>query len=88
MTPNPLLGACSAALCYTPQKKTKQWPWQTYWLAMLVFFSAMAGFVLREWKGCRPRTWTALAAAIMVFLVAVALLTYGNYLGSLPAASH
>ena len=57
-------------------------------MAMLVFFSAMAGLALREWKGCRPRTWTALAAAIMVLLVAVALLTYGNYLGSLPAASH
>lgn len=57
-------------------------------MAMLVFFSALAGVVLREWLGCRQRTWTMLAAAIAVLLVAVALLTYGNYLGSLTVASH
>jgi L-rhamnose-H+ transport protein len=57
-------------------------------MAMLVFFSAMAGLLLREWKGCRPRTWAALASAILVLLVAVGLLTYGNYLGSAPAAGH
>jgi len=27
------LGASSASLCYTPQKKVKGWSWQTYWLA-------------------------------------------------------
>lgn len=27
------VGASSASMCYTPQKKTKQWSWQTYWLA-------------------------------------------------------
>lgn len=27
------VGASSAALCYTPQKKVKKWSWQTYWLA-------------------------------------------------------
>jgi L-rhamnose-H+ transport protein len=27
------VGASSASLCYTPQKKVKQWSWQTYWLA-------------------------------------------------------
>jgi L-rhamnose-H+ transport protein len=37
---NPLLGAglhsigaFSSALCYTPQKKTRAWSWQTYWMA-------------------------------------------------------
>jgi L-rhamnose-H+ transport protein len=37
---NPLLGtllhavgALSAAVCYTPQKATRGWSWQTYWLA-------------------------------------------------------
>lgn len=25
-------GAFAAAVCYTPQKKTRQWSWQTYWL--------------------------------------------------------
>lgn len=27
------VGASSAALCYTPQKKVLGWSWQTYWLA-------------------------------------------------------
>lgn len=27
------IGASSAALCYTPQKKVQRWSWQTYWLA-------------------------------------------------------
>jgi L-rhamnose-H+ transport protein len=54
-------------------------------MAMLVFFSTMAGVVLREWNGCRPRTWAALCAAIAVLLVAVGFLTYGNYLGSIVA---
>lgn len=27
------VGASCAALCYTPQKKTTQWSWQTFWLA-------------------------------------------------------
>src|SRR5690606_4651354 len=27
------IGAAFAALCYTPQKKVRQWSWQTYWLA-------------------------------------------------------
>lgn len=57
-------------------------------MAMLVFFSAMAGLLLKEWKGCRPLTWAALAAAILVLLVAVGFLTYGNYLGSAAAAGH
>lgn len=27
------VGASSAALCYTPEKKVKGWAWQTYWLS-------------------------------------------------------
>jgi L-rhamnose-H+ transport protein len=50
--------------------------------AMLVFFSAMVGLAMREWKGCRPRTWATLSAAFIMLLVAVGLMTYGNYLGS------
>jgi L-rhamnose-H+ transport protein len=40
MTPNPLfgallhgIGATSAAVCYTPQKGTSGWSWQSFWLA-------------------------------------------------------
>ncbi len=27
------IGASSASLCYTPQKKVRNWSWQTYWMA-------------------------------------------------------
>ena len=27
------VGALSAALCYTPQKATRGWSWQTFWMA-------------------------------------------------------
>ncbi|MEI6278422.1 MAG: L-rhamnose/proton symporter RhaT [Verrucomicrobiae bacterium] len=54
-------------------------------MAMLVFFSSLAGVVLKEWNGCRPRTWSALFAAIVVLVLSVSLLTYGNYLGAVPA---
>lgn len=27
------IGASCAALCYTPEKKVRQWSWQSYWLA-------------------------------------------------------
>ena len=27
------VGALSSSLCYTPQKKTQGWSWQTYWMA-------------------------------------------------------
>jgi L-rhamnose-H+ transport protein len=30
------IGASCAALCYTPQKKTTAWAWQTFWLAQAV----------------------------------------------------
>jgi L-rhamnose-H+ transport protein len=49
--------------------------------AMIVFFSAIVGLVMREWKGCRPRTWATLSASFILLLVAVGLMTYGNYLG-------
>ena len=39
MQPNPFLGvalhsigALSSASCYTPQKQTKLWAWEVYWL--------------------------------------------------------
>jgi L-rhamnose-H+ transport protein len=44
ITPNPLLGtafhsvgACFAALCYTPQKRVNGWSWQSYWLVQAAF---------------------------------------------------
>jgi hypothetical protein len=38
--------------------------------------------VLREWRGCRPRTKLMLAVALTVLVGAVGTLTWGNYLGS------
>jgi L-rhamnose-H+ transport protein len=44
ITSNPILGtalhavgAFSAALCYTPQKRVKGWSWQSYWLVQAAF---------------------------------------------------
>lgn len=44
ITANPLLGtfmhaigAASSAACYTPQKKVRNWSWQTYWLTQASF---------------------------------------------------
>ncbi len=51
-------------------------------MSMLVLFSTLTGIVLCEWTGCRRRTWAALFTSIAVLLLAVGLLTYGNYLGS------
>lgn len=49
--------------------------------AMIVFFSAFVGLLMREWKGCRLRTWMALIISFLLLLAAVGLMTYGNYLG-------
>ncbi|MEN9358954.1 MAG: hypothetical protein RL095_489 [Verrucomicrobiota bacterium] len=44
ITPDPMmgtllhaLGACAAAVCYTPQKKVQGWSWQSYWLVQASF---------------------------------------------------
>ena len=55
-------------------------------MIMLVLFSSLAGLVLREWKGCRSRTWTALGVALFVLLAAVLSLAYGSYLGEAAPA--
>lgn len=55
-------------------------------MIMLVLFSSLAGLLLREWQGCRGRTWAMLAAALAMLVVAVLFLAYGSYLGEAPAA--
>lgn len=37
-------GALSSSLCYTPQKKTRGWSWQTYWMAQ-----ALVCWLLLPW---------------------------------------
>jgi L-rhamnose-H+ transport protein len=55
-------------------------------MIMLVLISALVGLAFREWRGCSRRTWTTLAAALLVLVLAVLTLAYGNYLAeSTPA---
>jgi len=57
-------------------------------MIMIVLFSTILALVFREWKGCRPRTLTAISVALLVLIMSVVMLTYGNYLGdkSTPAS--
>jgi L-rhamnose-H+ transport protein len=50
-------------------------------MIMLVLLSSIAGVVMKEWKQCTPKTKRWLATALLVLLIAILLLTYGNYLG-------
>jgi L-rhamnose-H+ transport protein len=50
-------------------------------MILLVLLSAVAGLIMREWKNCGTKTTRILALALVVLVLAVLLLTYGNYLG-------
>jgi len=50
-------------------------------MIMLVLFSSVAGLVMKEWKQCSSKTFRRLIAALLVLVIAILLLTYGNYLG-------
>jgi L-rhamnose-H+ transport protein len=52
-------------------------------MIMLVMFSTLAGVAMKEWKMCSSRTMQLLILALAILLVAVLVLTYGNYLGGL-----
>ena len=51
-------------------------------MIMLVLFSSVVGLVFREWIGVKSKTKWMLAIAITVLILAVLVLTYGNYLGT------
>jgi L-rhamnose-H+ transport protein len=55
-------------------------------MIMLVLFSGLIGLILREWQGCRRGTWSALAAALLILVLAVLSLAYGSYLGEAVVA--
>ncbi|MCF7688693.1 MAG: hypothetical protein K9M98_14575 [Cephaloticoccus sp.] len=57
-------------------------------MIMLVLFSSLAGFIWREWTGCKPRTWVMLVLALAILIGAVLSLSYGNYLGEIAHAPH
>ena len=53
-------------------------------MIMLVLFSNLMGVALREWSQCRRLTHRTITFALLILVVAVLALTYGNYLGDLP----
>jgi len=50
-------------------------------MIMLVLFSSVAGLIMKEWKQCSSKTLRWLFGALLVLVIAILLLTYGNYLG-------
>ncbi len=50
-------------------------------MIMLVLFSSVAGLIMKEWKQCSAITKRWLTVALLVLVIAILLLTYGNYLG-------
>jgi L-rhamnose-H+ transport protein len=55
-------------------------------MIMLILFSIIVGVVLREWRGSRPATKTAVGFAFVVLACAVLFLTYGNHLAEIATA--
>ena len=51
-------------------------------MIMLVLFSSIAGLVMKEWKNCSTKTIRLLISALIVLIIAVLLLAYGNYLSN------
>jgi len=52
-------------------------------MIMLVLFSSVAGLLMKEWVKCRQKTIATLVLALVILVIAVLALTYGNYLGDL-----
>jgi len=52
-------------------------------MILLILFSIVVGAVLREWRGARPVTKTAVGIAFLVLVGAVLALTYGNHLAEI-----
>ncbi|HKZ68341.1 MAG TPA: L-rhamnose/proton symporter RhaT [Chitinophagaceae bacterium] len=50
-------------------------------MILLVLLSSVTGLIMKEWKNCSSKTRRLLVTALMVLVVAVLMLTYGNYLG-------
>jgi len=56
-------------------------------MIMLILFSSTAGIMMKEWHGRSLRTKFALAAALLVVVAAVLIITRGNFIG-LQVAEH
>jgi L-rhamnose-H+ transport protein len=55
-------------------------------MIMLILFSILVGWVLREWRGARGVTKVAVGFAFLVLVLAVLALTYGNHLADVASA--
>lgn len=51
-------------------------------MILLVLLSAVAGLLLREWKHCSKKTMWLLWLALAVLVMAVLILSYGNYIAT------
>jgi L-rhamnose-H+ transport protein len=58
--------------------KFSSWPIH---MVMLVLFSALAGIILKEWIGVKASTLRLLLFGLIMLIIAVLFLTYGNYIG-------
>lgn len=56
-------------------------------MILLILFSILVGWMLREWRAARPATKLLVALAFLVLVGAVVALTYGNHLGESVAAA-
>jgi L-rhamnose-H+ transport protein len=50
-------------------------------MTMLVLFSGLIALLLREWNGCRYTARLLFVLSMVLLILGVCALTYGNYLG-------
>lgn len=68
------VGACGAALCYTPQKRTKHWSWQTYWMAQAAVCWVILPIIVAAMS--TPHVWAVLREAPRDAMVRTSLLGF------------
>ena len=59
----------------------------TLHMASIIIFSTLWGIALKEWKGTGLRTRVLVFLSLLVLIGSTVIVGYGNYLGTLPAAS-
>ena len=59
----------------------------TLHMASIIIFSTLWGIALKEWKGTGTKTRVLVFLSLLVLIGSTVIVGYGNYLGTLPAAS-
>jgi L-rhamnose-H+ transport protein len=54
-------------------------------MVLLIFFSIVLGLLIREWRHCRRLTVLSINLGLIILIVAVVVIGYGNYLGDLAS---